>query len=268
MYFYLEHTIEISVIIQTRKPPSNECKERCCIFDLTNQNNNIMKKAILFSISFFISVLVYANTEAAALVINYTKCDISCFGKKDGKIELSISGGKKPYAIEWNNGATGLSIDNLTKGSYQVLVRDASGKEQIESIAITSPSPLAIQYNSSRETYVDAYSGSINATISGGSPFSLDDKPFYAVRLNESFGTENSYLMEDGIYTMQIEDTKGCSLTVKVNLDIEIIDPNKPSQNLTLTNEKPYNGFGYVQMSITQTKVLNQIASTMETIIR
>lgn len=227
-----------------------------------------MKKAVLFSISFFISVLVYANTEAAALVINFTKCDISCFGKKDGKIELSISGGKKPYAVQWNNGSTEISIENLTKGNYQVSVRDASGREQTESIEIASPSPLSIQYNSSRETYLDAYSGSINATISGGSPLTLNDKPFYVVRLNENFGAENSYMVEDGIYTMKIEDAKGCLLTVKINLEIEIIDPNKPSQNLTLTTEKPYNGFGYVQLSISQSKALNQVASTMEPIIR
>jgi hypothetical protein len=227
-----------------------------------------MKKALLFSISFFISALVFANNEAAALVINYTKSDISCFGKQDGKIELSISGGKKPYEIVWSNGASEMTLENLNKGTYEVTVRDASGKEQLESIAITSPSPLSIQYNSPRETFLDAYSGSVNAAISGGTPLTLEDKPFYVVRLNDSFGVENGYLMEDGIYTMKIEDSKGCSLSVKVNLDVEIIDSNRPSQSLKLVSKQPYNGFGYVQMSIYPTKALNQVVSIMETIER
>jgi hypothetical protein len=240
----------------------------CCTFAVTILNNNIMKKALLFSISFFISALVFANNEAAALVINYTKSDISCFGKQDGKIELSISGGKKPYEIVWSNGASEMTLENLNKGTYEVTVRDASGKEQLESIAIASPSPLSIQYNSPRETFLDAYSGSVNASISGGSPLTLEDKPFYAVHLNEAFGTENGYMMQDGIYTMKIEDSKGCSLSVKVNLDVEIIDSNRPSQSLKLVSKQPYNGFGYVQMSIYPTKALNQVVSIMETIER
>jgi hypothetical protein len=240
----------------------------CCTFVVTILNNNIMKKALLFSISFFISALVFANNEAAALVINYTKSDISCFGKQDGKIELSITGGKKPYAITWSTGVSELVLENLNKGTYEVTVRDASGKEELESIAITSPSPLSIQYNSPRETFLDAYSGSVNAAISGGTPLTLEDKPFYAVHLNEAFGTENGYMMQDGIYTMKIEDSKGCSLSVKVNLDVEIIDSNRPSQSLKLVSKQPYNGFGYVQMSIYPTKALNQVVSIMETIER
>ena len=240
----------------------------CCTFVVTKQNINTMKKALLFSISFFVSALVFANNEAAALVINYTKTDISCFGKKDCKIELSISGGKKPYVIVWSTGESEMTLENLNKGTYAVTVRDASGKEQIESIAITSPSPLSIQYNNPRETYLDAYSGSVNAAISGGTPLTLDDKPFYAVHLNEAFGTENGYMMQDGIYTMKIEDSKGCSLSVKVNLDVEIIDSNRPSQGLKLATKQPYNGYGYVQMSIYPTKALNQVVSIMETIER
>jgi hypothetical protein len=240
----------------------------CCTFVITILNNNIMKKALLFSISFFMTALVFANKEAAALVINYTKSDISCFGKQDGKIELSITGGKKPYAIIWSTGVSEMVLENLNKGTYDVTVRDASGKEEIESIAITSPSPLSIQYKSPRETFLDAYSGSVNAAISGGTPLTLEDKPFYAVHLNEAFGTENGYMMQDGIYTMKIEDSKGCSLTVKVNLDVEIIDSNRPSQSLKLVTKQPYNGFGYVQMSIYPTKALNQVVSIMETIER
>lgn len=224
-----------------------------------------MKKALLFSISFFISVFVFASEEAAALVINYTKSDISCFGKQDGKIELSISGGKKPYEIVWSNGTSGMNLENLKKGTYEVTVRDASGKEQLETISITSPSPLSIQYNSPKEIYLEAYSGSINAIIAGGNPSILNDKPFYTVRLNEAFGNENGYAMQDGIYSMKIEDSKGCSLSVKVNLDVEIIDSSKPSQSLKLANKQPYNGFGSIQMSIYPTKEFNETVSITET---
>jgi hypothetical protein len=42
----------------------------CCTFVVTIKNIIIMKKALLFSISFFVSALVFANQEAAALVIN------------------------------------------------------------------------------------------------------------------------------------------------------------------------------------------------------
>lgn len=37
---------------------------------------------------------------------NYNGYNISCFGVKDGSIDLSVTGGTAPYHFEWSNGAT------------------------------------------------------------------------------------------------------------------------------------------------------------------
>ncbi len=49
--------------------------------------------------------------------------------KSDGKIELSLSGGTKPYAISWTNGNTTATLENISQGEYFVTVRDANNCE-------------------------------------------------------------------------------------------------------------------------------------------
>ena len=47
-------------------------------------------------------------------------------GKNNGKIELVIEGGTKPYTIEWADGETNKIRENLSKKNYVVTVADAN----------------------------------------------------------------------------------------------------------------------------------------------
>jgi large repetitive protein len=81
-----------------------------------------MKYAIL-TMSFLILGLV----SAKPLAIEFTKKEISCFGKKDGQLDLIIHGGKAPFSIQLNGKPTGAVISELGAGCYDVQVRDAKG---------------------------------------------------------------------------------------------------------------------------------------------
>ncbi len=49
-----------------------------------------------------------------------------CYGYLDGAIDLTITGGTKPYKIKWDNGATTAKIDNLAAKRYAVTISDSN----------------------------------------------------------------------------------------------------------------------------------------------
>jgi hypothetical protein len=157
----------------------------------------------------------------AALTIQYTKTNVSCFGQANGKIEIAIYGGKMPYTIQWENGETATMIENLKSGSYKVQVVDQHGTMVEEIITVEMPSPLTLAYNSQQEYVVDALNGSMDVALTGGTPWDNNNAPFYFVRLNGKANFPDPHSLDDGTYKLTIEDARGCSMTVPVKIDFE-----------------------------------------------
>ncbi len=61
--------------------------------------------------------------EATIASVKPASCDLAT----DGAIALEVLGGALPYAIDWNNGATGAQISGLAAGVYTPTVTDANG---------------------------------------------------------------------------------------------------------------------------------------------
>lgn len=176
--------------------------------------------AIMSALNLFATNIKKEKIEE--LNIEYTKTDVSCFGKTDGKIEISINGGLLPYIIVWDNGLSSLELQNLRSGDYSVKVCDARGKETIAFITIDSPSPLLLLMNSDQETFVDGLSGVMNAKIAGGTPWDIENTDFYFIRLNDQANFENPAILEDGVYQFSIEDANKCVLNKLVNIDFTL----------------------------------------------
>ncbi|TRX62817.1 SprB repeat-containing protein [Carboxylicivirga sp. M1479] len=150
-------------------------------------------------------------TDSITLVENrldaeVTPKHISCHGDNSGAIDISISNGTPPYAFEWSNGATTKDIDNLTAGTYSLIITDAKGETLTLETIITQATELnviadithancgssdgAIELNVSGANApyeytwnTDATSASIN-NISGGN---------YSVTITDYAGCVNSY---------------------------------------------------------------------------
>ncbi len=60
----------------------------------------------------------------------------SCFGNRDGEIEVSVLGGTAPYELLWSNGQNGLVMENASAGAYELLVRDANNCEHLFSFLV------------------------------------------------------------------------------------------------------------------------------------
>lgn len=195
-----------------------------------------------------------SNFKKTVLSINYTKTDVSCFGQSNGSIELSISGGKAPYIVVWNNGVESVFLDNLSKGVYSVNVTDANGISKNENIEINMPSPLMLKYGNTDEVFLDALNGNVDVAFGGGTPWDMNNGSNYNIRLNDNVNIEHPESLEDGIYKLSIEDANGCMLSVKVNIDFEI---QSDCYSKDQDQMPAYNGLGNVKVSITKPSIQN-----------
>lgn len=151
--------------------------------------------------------------SAQPLELNLTPTDyngqhVSCFGSRDGALDLEITGGQPPYTIAWSTGETTEDIDSLAAGYYIVRVLDAYSTEafaeitlseprklEVEMVAFTYPGGLNISCN-------NCYNGSIALTVEGGTA------PY-------------SYLWNDGA---TVEDRSGLG---SANFEVEVTDQNQ-----------------------------------------
>ena len=99
--------------------------------------------------------------------------DITCYGSSDGSISLNISSGISPFTYSWSNGFVTAAINNLTVGSYDVIVTDAAGcSAALNNIIINEPLEIQIASNTSPISCYGSSDGSISLNISSGiTPF-------------------------------------------------------------------------------------------------
>jgi gliding motility-associated-like protein len=144
--------------------------------------------------------------EAPIFDITETVKGISCFGKKDGSIQLNIIGGKAPVIIQWAHGPQEPTLNNLDKGVYSVVITDASGCKIERDFVINEPQPLDLSstVNDALDC-VDPNSGSINITPFGGTP------P-YTYNWSNGSKTQNLSAIGPGSYSLELVDANGCRI--------------------------------------------------------
>jgi len=148
------------------------------------------------------------------LISNYTIEDLNCFGDSSGSILLNVSGGQPPYTYEWSHdpNANQPLAENLTKGIYNVLVRDSEGCEVVhENLEIKEPEDLLVSINSIKGTSCFGKAdGKGMITVSGGvPPYRLD----YGNSINQgSSFTLNS--LPGGDIVVKVTDANQCEASV------------------------------------------------------
>lgn len=163
-------------------------------------------------------------TESPVLqvVINQPVANqILCYGGNTGALTTTVSGGVAPYYYQWKKDGvvlTGIitsSINTLAAGLYEVEVRDNVGAIQTQTFTIIEPTQLAVSFVTNPVTCTATNSGSITATVTGGTP------P-YTFSWNTGYtGTNNSssdtfHILSNipiGTYSVSITDSNGCTLT-------------------------------------------------------
>ncbi|MDW8273597.1 MAG: GEVED domain-containing protein [Chitinophagales bacterium] len=146
--------------------------------------------------------------QPAPINITITKQNVTCHNGNNGSITANVTGGTGAYTYNWSNGASNTSntITQLNADVYSLTVTDANGC--IATISDTILQPPAIQISSSK-TNVACFggsTGSINITVSGGTPQ-------YTYLWSNNATTQNVSGLTAGVYTVTVRDANGCTAT-------------------------------------------------------
>lgn len=185
-------------------------------------------KTIYNSLLFFcISFLSFgkAKEKIEPLMISTEVKEISCYNAMDGEISISISGGKAPYIIAWDNGKSDLKLTGLRNGDYSVKVVDSKGNEAYFEYQLENPRPLIMNLETSKEIYIDDIGMKVKMDIFGGTPEEIEGVNWYDIQV-----LDLSALKDVDRKLIRVVDMNGCSIEKEVVLNI--IEKKSPHENI------------------------------------
>lgn len=172
---------------------------------------------------------------------------VSCFGARDAQLEVNITGGTSPYAIEIVGGNLSTQVqnnfalaDSLQAGVYYIEVIDNNSCGQEVTVAIEQPEQIIIQGIITDASCFGNIDASIEALISGG---------VGEIDYMWSNGFDTNII--DGInaadYLVEVTDENGCTQerVFEVNQPEELEVENSFSQPSATNNN------GSIQLTIT-----------------
>lgn len=135
--------------------------------------------------------------------------DPKCFGAKDGRIKIKVTGGTPDYQFAWSDGSahTGNSsnISNLSAGFYSVTITDLQDCSVIKVIELKQPEILSISETIKNVNCHGGSDGSINISISG-----TQNPVIYKWSTTDSLKNINN--LQVGKYFVTVTDTlKKCT---------------------------------------------------------
>lgn len=124
-------------------------------------------------------------------------------GQSNGSVTVTISGGTPPLIIQWSNGQSGASINNLVAGSYTVTVTDAHGCSTSQTAVISNVNELSVSGNVTNTVCGSGNTGAIDISITGGT------LP-YTYQWSNGAATEDISGLAEGSYTVTVTDSTAC----------------------------------------------------------
>ncbi|MCX7953784.1 MAG: gliding motility-associated C-terminal domain-containing protein, partial [Bacteroidales bacterium] len=165
--------------------------------------------------------------QQLSIIINITE-PIKCFGNCNGIVQATVNGGNLPYFYNWSNGDNTNTADSLCAGILTLTVTDNNNCIKKDSILITQPNPLTIDFTNVTATTCGKCVGSATAMVSGGTqPYTYQ---WDANANNQTTATADSLCVN--IYFVTATDANGCTT---VN-NIAIIDTSNLTINVTDLN--------------------------------
>ena len=163
--------------------------------------------------------------EPTALTTSIVGTDVTCSGSGDGAADLTVSGGTPPYAYLWSTFQTAQDISGLSQGTYTVIVTDDNGCVVTDSVVIDEPMPIMISFAASDISCYGGTDGSINTTVSNGTPG-------YSFAWNTGDTIQNLSGLTAGTYDLTVTDQNGCTASSSVTLS----EPNALNLTAVITD--------------------------------
>ncbi|MCX6256454.1 MAG: FG-GAP-like repeat-containing protein [Bacteroidia bacterium] len=142
---------------------------------------------------------------------SYIVTDVDCFGSSTGAIVQTATGGIAPYSFLWSDGSTGLSLSNISTGSYSFTITDANNCQDTGTVVVMQPPQITILPAIDYPSVSNNNSGQINLFVSGGnSPYNYLWSNGLTTEFADSLGTGN--------YSVTVSDINGCTTSGSYNL--------------------------------------------------
>jgi len=204
-------------------------------------------------------------TEPDELIATLTNSNnISCNSGNDGSITISVSGGTADYTYAWtkqddnNYSADTQNIENLTAGTYNLLITDANGCEETLTHTLTEPDELLIE-DEGLDTAIACFDNNgqiqINITQASVADYTynltgtdyLNQNVDISVTKNE---LSHTFTPKAGTYKVTVTDANGCE---KETNNITLTQPNAgiTISDSTVTNVICFNqGNGEIDITV------------------
>ena len=167
--------------------------------------------------------------------------NVSCFNAQDGSITLETDGGAQPFIYQWSNGSNNQNLTNVGAGEYSVIVTDANGCVQLDTITLIQPDPLTADasvitnYNGADISCFGANDGGIEVVVAGGTlPYVYSWTDQSGAIIGNTPTVNN---LGPGTYTVNITDQNGCSIQTTVT----VVEPTPVQASINILSD--YFGF-------------------------
>ncbi|MBL0046866.1 MAG: gliding motility-associated C-terminal domain-containing protein [Bacteroidetes bacterium] len=172
----------------------------------------------------FITVPV-TITEPGLLNANINSVDISCNGSCDGTATSVTLGGTAPFRYLWSPGnANTAGITGLCAGTYVLTVIDTNNCSITQTAVISEPPVITSTFITTNPT-CNTSNGSIIVNANGGTPG-------YTYNWIPGGSTNDTVSnLSANLYTVQITDSRGCSINSSVPLSTNAFTLSKLSLN-------------------------------------
>ena len=178
----------------------------------TNQGSNIFTVTVKDNACPSNGLQVFSyNINVGGGAVTKQVTNVSCNGKADGKITLTVNGGLTPYTYLWNTTPvqTTATAINLAPGTYSVAVTDASGCKMTASATITQPAPLATSITTStgKTSFCTGESLGLNAGVG-----------FSSYLWSNNSTQQTIIVTTTGTYSVIATNSAGCAVTASITV--------------------------------------------------
>ncbi len=178
-------------------------------------------------------VITQTSFVPSAMRIVLTVSDsISCNGGSNGSVKiLTVQNAPPQYQTLWSNGGKSPQIDSLRAGTYTVVVTDSVGCSVQDSIRLTEPPPIVVRATGiAPRCYNESLGGFTIDSIQGGTAaYTLIFRNTRSIISALPLKIDSVRL---GFPTLQIVDSKGCTLQTTVEI------PEAPDRSLELGSNR------------------------------
>jgi len=187
------------------------------------------------------TTFIVGNSISQPLAASFKTTDVACKNDNNGKIEITVNGGVKPYTYLWKDSNGNLIsgnevVQNLPAGTYSVTIYDSSvpaNKIELTNIMVKSSSNLAATINVTTTTATVTATGSTgNVNYKWSSPITSTSPTATGLTPETSY----SVTISDNYCTVILSFTTKCVLTASVVVDKGVSCGNNNDGQATVNN--------------------------------